>query len=228
MLVQEIARGIYAIGGLKMGRSYLVEGHDGLALVDTSSDGASGGIIAAIESIGRKLEDLRTIVATHYHFDHTGNASTLIERSGAQLCVHEDDVPYVEGRSSWMPSKGPIGPLLDKFAPPPFTLHVDHVLRDGEMLPFAGGLQVIHAPGHTPGHIALYAKERRTLFAGDSLMNTAGLHLPMSTSSHDMDQARRSVRRLVEFDFDIALPGHGAPILGRANEKIGEWARRWL
>lgn len=226
--MQEIARGIYAIGGLKMGRSYLVEDHDGLALVDTSSGDASDGIIAAIESIGRKLEDLRTIVATHYHFDHTGNAGTLIERSGAQLCVHEDDVPYVEGATPWQPSLGPIGPLLDAFAPTHFTLHVDRVLRDGDMLPFAGGLQVIHAPGHTPGHIALYAKERRTLFAGDSLMNTAGLHLPMSTSSHDMNEAKRSIRRLVELDFDIALPGHGAPILGRANEKIAEWARVWL
>ncbi len=226
--MREIARGIYTIDGLRMGRCYLVEGHDGFALIDTSSDGASDDIIAGIESIGRKVEDLRFIVATHYHFDHTGNAGVLVERSGAQLCVHEDDVPYVEGRTPWLPSKTAIGPLLDKFAPAPFALHVDRVLRDGEMLPFAAGLQVIHAPGHTPGHIALYAKEHRTLFTGDSLMNVAGLHLPVSTSSHDMDQARRSVRRLVEFDFDIALPGHGVPILGRANEKIGEWARMWL
>ena len=226
--MREITRGIYALDGLRMGRSYLVEGHDGLALIDTSSDGAADGIIAAIASIGRKPEDLRTIVATHYHFDHTGNAAALVERSGAQLCVHEDDVPYVEGAIPWQPSLGPIGPLLDKFAPTPFTLHVDRVLRDGEMLPFAGGLQVIHAPGHTPGHIALYAKEHRTLFAGDSLMNTAGLHLPMSTSSHDMEEAKRSIRLLVEFDFDIALPGHGAPILSRASEKIADWARTWL
>ena len=226
--MREIARGIYAIDGLRMGRCYLVEGHDGLALIDTSSDGASDGIVTAIESIGRRLQDLRAIVATHYHFDHTGNAGALVERSGAQLCVHEDDVPYVEGRTPWLPSKTAIGPLLDKFAPAPFALHVDRVLQDGEMLPFAGGLQVIHAPGHTPGHIALYAKEHRTLFTGDSLMNVGGLHLPMSSSSHDMDQARSSIRRLAEFDFDIALPGHGAPILGRANEKIGEWARAWL
>ena len=142
--------------------------------------------------------------------------------------MHEDDVPYVEARSPWPPSKGLIGPLLNKFAPEQFSLKVDRALRDGDLLPFAGGLQVIHAPGHTPGHIALYAKERRTLFAGDALMNTGGLRLPMSTSSHDMDQAKRSVRRLVELDFDIALPGHGSPILGRANEKIAEWARRWL
>ena len=75
--MHEIARGIYAIDGLKVGRSYLVEGHDGLALVDTSSPSAAAGIITAIEGIGRRPEDLRTIVATHYHSDHTGNVDKL-------------------------------------------------------------------------------------------------------------------------------------------------------
>jgi glyoxylase-like metal-dependent hydrolase (beta-lactamase superfamily II) len=226
--VKEIAHGIYSIDGLKMGRSYLVESDDGLALIDTSSKSASEGILAAIAAIGRQPDDLQAIVATHYHFDHTGNAAALVERSGAELCVHEDDVPYVEGRIPWLPSRGPIGPMLDKFAPAHFTLKVGRVLHEGDQLPFAGGLDIIHAPGHTPGHIALYAREHRTLFAGDALMNVGGLHLPMSTSSHDMEQARQSVRRLLEFDFDIALPGHGAPILGRANEKIAEWSHRWL
>ena len=118
--------------------------------------------------------------------------------------------------------------FVDKFAPAQLTLKVDRALQDGDVLAFAGGLQVIHAPGHTPGHIALFAKERRTLFAGDALMNVGGLRLPLSMTSHDMEQAKRSVRRLVELNFDIALPGHGAPILGRANEKIADWARRWL
>ena len=87
---------------------------------------------------------------------------------------------------------------------------------------------MIHAPGHTPGHIALHAAERRVLFAGDALMNTLGLRLPMSMSSHNMDQARASVARLAELEYDIALPGHGAPILGRASEKVRAWARGWL
>jgi glyoxylase-like metal-dependent hydrolase (beta-lactamase superfamily II) len=226
--MHHVAHGIHVIDGLKMGRSYLIEGNDGLALIDTSSKGASEGILGAIDAIGRRPEDLRMIVATHYHFDHTGNVETLIDRSGAQLCVHEADAPYIDGRNPWARSNGLIGPLLDRFSARPFALKVDRILHDGDALPFAGGLQVIHAPGHTPGHIALFAKDRRTLFAGDSLMNIAGLRLPMSISSHDMEQARRSVRQLVELDFDIALPGHGAPVLGRANEKIADWAKRWL
>jgi glyoxylase-like metal-dependent hydrolase (beta-lactamase superfamily II) len=213
---------------LKTGRSYIVDNGDGIALIDSSSHGVSKRILDAIEQIGRKPEDLRLIVATHYHFDHTGNAAAIIERTGARLCVHEADAPYVDGTTPWLGAQGVAGPLLDKFGPKPFGLRVDRVLKDGETLPFAGGLQIIHAPGHTPGHIAIYAGQRRTLFAGDALMNVGGLHLPMAISSHDMDQARASVRRLAELDFDVALPGHGAPILGRANEKIADWAQKWL
>ena len=222
-----IAPGIYTIPGLKMGRSYLVEGDGGLALVDTSTSDVAARILDAIAAVGRRPDELRAIVATHYHYDHTGNAAALIERTGARLFVHEDEVPYVDGTMPWMEMHRPWA-FLDRFGPAPYGLKVDQVLRDGDVLPYAGGLRVIHAPGHTPGHIALHARERGALFAGDALMNTLGLRLPMSMSSHDMNQARASAARLSELEYDIALPGHGAPILGRASEKVRAWARGWL
>ena len=222
-----IAPGVYAIPGLKMGRSYLLDGDDGLALVDTSTSDVSARIVDAITSIGRHPDDLRAIVATHYHHDHTGNAAALIERTGAHLFVHEADVPYVDGTTPWMELRGPLA-FLGRFGAAPYGLKVDAVLHDGDELPYAGGLRVVHAPGHTPGHIALYAPARGVLFAGDALMNTLGLRLPLSMSSHDMDEARTSIARLAELEYDIALPGHGAPILGRAGEKVRAWARGWL
>jgi len=225
--MRAIIAGVYAIEGLKTGRSYLVEGSDGVALIDTSSGGASGRIFSAIEASGHAVGSLRAIIATHYHFDHTGNVAELVARSGAALYVHADDAPYVDGRAPWMANRAPWG-WMDRLAPKQYALKIDRVLRDGEMLPFAGGLRVIHAPGHTPGHIALHAKQARVLFAGDALMNIGGLRLPMAMASHDMDVARKSARDLSALDFDVALPGHGAPILGRASEKIAEWAKAWL
>jgi glyoxylase-like metal-dependent hydrolase (beta-lactamase superfamily II) len=225
--MRPVAPGVFAIAGLKMGRSYLVEGAGGIALVDTSTAGAAPGILRAIDETGHRVEDLRAIVATHYHYDHTGNADALRDRSGAELCVHAADVPYVEGTTPWMAAPPPWG-FMDRFGGEPYGLHVDRTLSDGDVLPFAGGLRVVHAPGHTPGHIALYAKEQRALFTGDALMNVLGLHLPMAMSTHDMAAARRSVFALAELDFDVALPGHGAPIIGHASEKIGEWTKAWL
>lgn len=227
--MNRIAEGIYALEGLNMGRSYLLEDHDGLALIDTSSDGAAARILECIAAIGRKPEDLKTIIATHYHYDHTGNVAALVERTGATFLAHVDDAPYIDGRQPWMRMRGPFGTLTaasqDRRH---YALKIDRELRTGETLPLAGGLEVVHAPGHTPGHIALHARSRRVLFSGDAFMNTAGLQVPIAMSTHDMAEAKRTIRRLGELDFDIALPGHGSPVIGRANEKIGSWARRWL
>lgn len=225
--MKAIARGIYGIDGLKMGRAYIVEDHDGLTLIDTSSPSALNGILGAITALGRRVDDLRTIVATHYHFDHTGNVAALRERSGAAFCAHEADVPYIDGRTPWGKGGEP-GALTRMMSPEPYALTVDRVLRDGDTIDAAGGLTVVHAPGHTPGNIALYARGRSVLFGGDAFMNLLGLQLPPGASTHDMDEAKRTVRKLAALPFDLALPGHGGPIISRASEKLGEWSRRWF
>lgn len=227
--MKQIVKGVYALEGLKLGRSYLIEDRDGLTLVDSSSPGAAERIVRAIESIGRKPEELRAIIATHYHFDHTGNVAALRERTGATFCAHVDDAPYIEGGTPWGTGrKHPLDRFERRFAPAPFSLAVDRELRDGDTLDAAGGLQVIHAPGHTPGQIALHAKERGVLFSADAFGNYLGLMLPNGSSTHDMGQAKRTIANLAQLNFEHALPGHGAPVLSRASEKLRAWVGKWL
>lgn len=225
--MDEVAPGIYALSGLKMGRAYLIDDADGLTLVDTSSPSASAGILAAIAALGRSPGDLKTIVATHYHYDHTGNVAALVERTGATFCAHAEDAPYIDGRVMWMRVKGIAGNFIDPNKSH-YALKVDRELRAGDTIAAAGGMEVVHAPGHTPGSIALHARARRVLFAGDAFMHIAGLTLAPSMTSHDLGEARQSVARLARLDFDVALPGHGRAIVGRANEKLADWSRRWL
>jgi len=225
--MREVSEGIYALDGLKTGRAYLVADRDALTLVDTSTSGVAEKILGAIDAIGRRPQELRTIVATHYHHDHTGNVMALIDRTGAQLYAHADEAPYIDGRKPW--GTVHVGPF-DMSVPEArqFALHVDRELRAGDELPFAGGVTVLHTPGHTPGSISLHARSRGVLFAGDALGNYLGLRLPLSMSSHDMDAAKRSVHALAALAYEVALPGHGHPIVGRASEKIALWAKRWL
>lgn len=224
--MREVAPGVYPIEQLKVGRAYLIEDHDSLTLIDTSAPSAASRILSAIEGIGRRPEDLRLIVATHYHYDHTGNVAALRERTGAQFAAHAEEAPYIDGRSPWRAVR--IAGMRTDAAKRQYALTVDRELQSGEVLPVAGGLEVIHTPGHTPGHISLYARERRALFAGDAFANWFGLQLPLSMSSHDMAQAKQSIATLARLDYDVALVGHGRPILGMASEKVAEWARRWL
>ena len=225
--LHEVAAGIYPLPGLKTGRSYLIEDADGLTLIDTSTGGRAARILEAIDALRKPARLLNTIVATHYHYDHTGNVETLRERTGARLLVHADDAPYVDGRAAWPAVDGPLGGLASRFGPKPYQLKVDGELHDGDVIPVAGGLTVVHLPGHTPGEIGVYSASRGVVFTGDSMMNVFGLRMPLAMSTHDPAQARESVHKLAALDFEIALPGHGHPIVGRASEKIREWVAKW-
>jgi glyoxylase-like metal-dependent hydrolase (beta-lactamase superfamily II) len=227
--MKQITKGIWAIDGLKMGRAYLIEDRDQLTLIDTSSPVVDGKIVAAIEGIGRRIAELRTIIVTHYHFDHTGNAGALREASGAAICAHPADVPYIDGRTPWGTGRpNPMARFEGIVAPAPFALSIDKQIVEGDVLPSGGGLEVFHASGHTPGSIALYAKEHGVLFCGDMFMNVFGLQLPPANSTHDMAAVKHSIMRLSQLEFDHALPGHGAPVLSRASEKLRQWSRKWL
>jgi glyoxylase-like metal-dependent hydrolase (beta-lactamase superfamily II) len=224
--MREVTDGIFAIGGLKVGRSYLIDDGGALALIDTSSPIATARILDAITAIGRRPEDLKTIVATHYHYDHTGNVATLVERTGARFVAHESDAPYIDGRKPWgTVSVGPFEMTTPESRY--YTLALDAELRTGDVLPIAGGLEVLHTPGHTPGSISLYGRARGVLFTGDAIGNYFGLQL-MPFAAHDVEEAKRSVRKLAALEYEIALPGHGHPIVSRASEKIAEWSKRWL
>jgi len=91
----------------------------------------------------------------------------------------------------------------------------DSLLKDGDEV---AGLRVIHIPGHTPGSIALY--DGTLLFSGDTLNVREGrVQGPPPQYTADMRQAIASVRKLLSLKFDVLLPGHGDPVVGRASEK---------
>jgi glyoxylase-like metal-dependent hydrolase (beta-lactamase superfamily II) len=88
-------------------------------------------------------------------------------------------------------------------------------LQEGEEV---AGFRVVHAPGHTPGHIIFFLEEDRVAIIGDVLngMNlwTAwpGLHEPPSFFCTDVTENRRSIRRLAELERRLLCFGHGPPL----------------
>ena len=86
----EIIPGVHAVPGIRWSRIYLIEGET-LALVDTGLPWSAQRVFKYIESIGRKPEELDTILMTHSHPDHTGGALKIIERTGAEIIAHADD-----------------------------------------------------------------------------------------------------------------------------------------
>jgi glyoxylase-like metal-dependent hydrolase (beta-lactamase superfamily II) len=104
---------------------------------------------------------------------------------------------------------------------------VDIQLEGGEVVGPLGGMEVIHTPGHTPGSISLFSPQKKLLIVGDILNNGhRELHLTPRSISNDVSQARESVKRLTQLDFDILCCGHGRPIIGGASTLLKDWIRR--
>ena len=99
---------------------------------------------------------------------------------------------------------------------------IDQPLTDGEILPIAGGIEVIHTPGHCAGHVALLWHPGRMLFAGDVCTNLMGLGDPVGFEN--LEQARASQRKLASLSFDAVGFGHGKPI---ARDASAQFRYKW-
>ncbi|OGO52132.1 MAG: hypothetical protein A2148_12540 [Chloroflexi bacterium RBG_16_68_14] len=224
----EIIPGIYAINTHRLGRAYLYREADKLTLIDTGLTGRSADVSAAIEQVGR-VEDVRQVIITHWHVDHTGSLAEVAERSGAQVLVHTLDAPIVRGERAGPGPQGAwryLGPLFERVGKPALPTRVDRELSDGDEIDLDGGARILHVPGHTAGSIAVYVPGRRLLFAGDAMANVFGLRPPIGVLTEDKVQARASIRKLAELDFDIACFGHGRPLDRDASRAVRRLAER--
>ena len=86
----EITPGVHRIDNVTGSNSVLLV-DDHLAVVDTGLSGNGEAITAYIKKIGRNPRDLRWIIVTHYHFDHSGSAQELHEMTGAKILAHSEE-----------------------------------------------------------------------------------------------------------------------------------------
>ncbi|MDI1283942.1 MAG: MBL fold metallo-hydrolase, partial [Reyranella sp.] len=87
---------VYYVGTAGLS-SYLIASPQGHILVDTAMPGATSQIKASIEKLGFKIIDIKYIVNTHAHIDHTGGLAEMKQASGAQMIAGEADKPLLEG-----------------------------------------------------------------------------------------------------------------------------------
>jgi glyoxylase-like metal-dependent hydrolase (beta-lactamase superfamily II) len=111
----------------------------------------------------------------------------------------------------------------------PELVAIDQPLTDGEILRIAGGIEVIHTPGHCAGQVALLWRPGRTLFAGDVWMNLMGLGSPVGFES--LEEGRASQRKLAGLSFECcgvrprqnpspAMRRRGSAISGARNRRL--------
>jgi glyoxylase-like metal-dependent hydrolase (beta-lactamase superfamily II) len=168
---------------------------------------------------------LSMIALTHCHPDHQGSAHSLCEAYGVPLACHSADVAAMEGSEPMQPASPALAVSRACFAGPPHPV-ARHLIEGDEI----AGFRVVHAPGHTPGHVIFFRPSDRVAIAGDmintmNLVTTVpGLHEPPWFFSADPLANRRSMRLLVDLEPSLVCVGHGPPL--RGVESLRSWVDR--
>lgn len=225
----EIIPNVHLVPGLSGANVYLLLG-ESLALVDSGMPGSEDKILDHVRGLGRAPADLSRMIITHHHLDHVGSVAALRQRTSAQVLAHPEDAPFISGEQSPPPAQRglvrALFRLLAPLLPGAEPAAVDVTLQDGDQLDLLGGAIVVHVPGHTPGAIALHFPAERLLICGDVIDHRRNrLGPPPAAFTVDMAQAHASLRRLAGLEFDVLCPGHGAPLVGGAGEKVRAMVR---
>ncbi|MFK0173656.1 MBL fold metallo-hydrolase [Streptomyces sp. NPDC090306] len=218
---------------------YLVEEPDGLVLVDAGLPAHLKQLRTHLAGSGRSLTDIRAVLLTHGHPDHTGLAHTL-QQAGADIWVHQSDAAILrDGPRSALrhakPERSALPYLLRRPAAITTPLHLARtgaftapatpgvrVFGTGQRLnEVPGAPRPVLLPGHTPGSTGYLFPDRGLLFTGDALVTHDGLTghtgptLVCRGFTHDSHTALTSLDRIDELTgATLLLPGHGQPVTG--------------
>lgn len=217
---------------------YLLEAPDGLVLVDGGLPGHLPQLRSLLEGAGHSLGDIRAVLLTHAHPDHTGVVAAA-RQAGADVWVHERDAAALAGGVRAMNRQAkPESSLLPYLIRRPATLRtIAYIARlggfrasrvtdprtmDGDRLlaDVPGRPRVVTLPGHTPGSVGYLFADRGLLFTGDALVTYDGItgyHGPTVVSrafTHDSRAALAALTTLDTINAGLLLPGHGEPFTG--------------
>lgn len=229
-------------GGISSMVAFVISGGEALITDPGFRTGATypAGVLDTVcRVLDEHAVDLKYIVQTHWHFDHTGNTQYVKERYGAEVVCHprerailED--PLLATRPDWIESFGgdpaeiaedlglddPAAVLIPEQAMREhwnFPIEVDRTVEDGDVLNVGElEIEVLHTPGHTPGHLSLYNARSRSLYLVDVMYWPTPIHPhPLGRAQEQID----SVRRCLELDAEYLFPGHELPRCGRDDSR---------
>jgi glyoxylase-like metal-dependent hydrolase (beta-lactamase superfamily II) len=209
--------------------SYLLKDDDGAVLID-----AGCGFPQCYEKIreflaenGLAPSDVHTVVLSHAHPDHMGAMPFLLEETSPRIFIHElekalasdnsllnesFDMSYISDYYSERLGGIEAADILDYFAGlcPMGAAEATDTVTDGDVLELGGRrLEVVHTPGHAPGHICLYDPDDHILLSGDIIGAVVAWYCPSGGGAAGY---LRSLDRIDSLDVEVILPSHGGEI----------------
>ncbi|MHB8126859.1 MAG: MBL fold metallo-hydrolase [Desulfitobacteriaceae bacterium] len=208
-----------------------------LTLIDTGlqTAEAENALNAGLNGLGYSMKDIRRVFITHGDYDHSGLARRISEVSGATVYIHPLEklkmtgwVNFISRKADVLRAGGVPLQVLDEVIMN-ISLMGEVLVKElgdytpligGEVIPFDGfELEVLHTPGHAPGHLCLFHREQGILLAGDTLLAdiTPNPQIGLDQTAQDgrlktLKQYMHSLNILEELPINKVFTGHGRPI----------------
>ena len=174
-----------------------------------------------LRKVGTDVSEVKAILITHWHNDHSTGAAALVEDSGAKVMCHADSADRLARRKmatglrrligGSLPMRGLLSPVrgLLELAPPRAVEATDF-LAEGDRV--HKDFRVLETPGHIADHLSFFYEPEGVLFTGDAI---AVAHDRVSFMSRflteDQKSARESMLRCIDLAPEAFCPGHRAP-----------------
>ena len=202
MAAKRVIEGVHVI---PMGRAnaFLIEGDDGLTLIDAGFPGKEATVFEAVRGLGHSLDQLKHLIFTHHHSDHIGSAAAIVRQTGARTYMHPLDSPMAESGGPFRPMSPAPGVLRQVMC----RLFYDHNER---VAPVAIDQPLID------GDIAAHRWRHRSYSYTWALRGTGRAFVASGTNAarrrcgHEPHGARRS-RRLRKFTGRPCEPAQTRP-----------------
>ena len=198
--------------------SYVLRGPDGAALIETGPASCVDNLWAGLRERGIEPRDIRAVLVTHIHLDHSGAAGWVARETGAAVYVHQVGAPHLADPSRLLRSAARIyGDLMDRLwgETIPVPREQIRVVEDNDVVEAAGlRIRALDTPGHAYHHLA-YVLDG-LCFTGDvvgmqSPPGCAHVRLPTPPPEINIPLWRQSLARLREIRPDGLLLTHFGP-----------------
>ncbi|HSO88484.1 MAG TPA: MBL fold metallo-hydrolase [Draconibacterium sp.] len=210
----------------------LVNGSNSI-IIDTGVRGYFHNFKTQLNQFNLKPTDIKLIILTHSHYDHTGNLRPLAELTGAKVLVHKNEfenlkngfikIPTGQGTYSRLISK--LGRIVyPKYASPkPFVANLINE-NEFDLREFGIEGKIISTPGHTEGSQSVLLG--KILISGDTFINLPnGIIFPHFANNPKM--LLETWQKLFDMGIEEIYPGHGKPLqVEKAMEEFERWRKR--
>jgi glyoxylase-like metal-dependent hydrolase (beta-lactamase superfamily II) len=196
---------------------YLVRSDDHAVLVDAGCGFSQSQLFKNVEACGLELDRIDYLLITHCHFDHTGGARAVKDRTGCKIVAHEMEAGFLEEGDQRVTAAKGYGAFLEPF-------QVDVKLKGEHQDIWVGQkrIEALHVPGHSPGSLVYVTESEglKILFGQD-------VHGPLDPSLlSNRDDYRRSLKLLLSLQADVLCEGHYGVIRGK--DEVADFIESFL